>query len=106
MLPEAKLYIDGVMRRATGDKTYSNISPWTGDTVNQAAEATPEDVEAAIVAARRAFDTTDWSARHEYRFELMKRYRDLLVTNRPTLVEIARHEAGAAVGAAARAHVD
>ena len=106
MLPEAKLYIDGVMRPATGGKTYSNISPWTGETVNQAAEASAEDVHAAIAAARRAFDTTDWSAKHEYRFELMKRYRDLLFANRATLVEIARHEAGAAIGAAARAHVD
>jgi aldehyde dehydrogenase (NAD+) len=106
MLPEAKLYIDGVIRRAKGDKTYDNIGPWTGDVIGKAADASKEDVEAAIVAARKAFDTTDWSSKHEYRFELMKKYRDVLYANRQKLVDIARHEAGSAIGAAARAQVD
>jgi len=106
MLPEAKLYIDGIVRRAAGDKAYDNISPWTGEVVNQAAEASVQDVDAAIGAARRAFDTTDWSTKHEYRFNLMKRYRELLFANRDKLVAIARHEAGSALGAASRAHVD
>jgi aldehyde dehydrogenase (NAD+) len=106
MLPEAKLYIDGVVRRAAGDATYENLNPWTGEVVNRAAEASPEDVNAAIVAARRAFDTTDWSSQHQFRFELMKKYRDLLVENRAKLVDISRYEAGASIGAASRAQVD
>ena len=52
VLPEAKLYIDGVVRRATGDKTYDNIGPWTGEVVGKAADALEGDVDAAIVAAR------------------------------------------------------
>ena len=63
-LPEAKLYIDGVMRRAAGGKTYDNIGPWTGEVVGKAADASAADVEEAIAAARRAFDTTDWSTNH------------------------------------------
>jgi aldehyde dehydrogenase (NAD+) len=106
MLPEAKLYIDGVMRPATGGKTYDNIGPWTGDVVGKVADASAADVDAAIAAARRAFDTTDWAQRHDYRFELMKKYRDLLYANREKLVQIARLEAGSAIGAAARAQVD
>jgi acyl-CoA reductase-like NAD-dependent aldehyde dehydrogenase len=82
MLPEAKLYIDGVLRGATGGKTYDNIGPWTGEVVGKAAEASAEDVNEAIGAARRAFDETDWSTRHSYRLELLTRYRDLLVANR------------------------
>lgn len=106
MLPESKLYIDGKLRRAGGDKTYDNIGPWTGESVGKAADASVEDINEAIAAARRAFDTTDWSTRHDYRFALMKKYRDLLVANRARLVQIARLEAGSAVGAAARAQVD
>ncbi len=106
MLHEAKLYVDGVIRKAAGDKVYDNISPWTGDVVGKAAEASADDVNAAIAAARRAFDKTDWSTQRDYRFSLLKKYRDLMFANRATLVEIARNEAGAAVGAAARAHVD
>ena len=106
MLPEAKLYIDGVIRPAAGGGTYDKIGPWTGDVVGKAAEASREDVEAAIVAARRAFDTTDWSTNHSHRHELLKRFRDLLKENRQKLVDIARHEAGSALGAAFGAQVD
>ena len=106
MLSESKLYIDGKLRRASGDKTYDNIGPWTGEAVGKAADASAEDIGEAIAAARRAFDSTDWSTRHDYRFALMKKYRDLLVANRDRLVQIARLEAGSAVGAAARAQVD
>ena len=105
MLPEARLYIDGVLRSASGVKTYDNIGPWTGQVVGKAAEASPEDVGAAIAAARRAFDETDWSTRHAWRLELLTRYRDLLVANRDKLVEIVRHEAGSALGAAHSAQV-
>ncbi len=106
VLPEAKLYIDGVIRRAAGDKTYDNIGPWTGEVVGVAADASADDVNEAIAAARRAFDTTDWSQKHEYRFDLMKKYYTLLVANRQKLVHIARYEAGSAVGAASRAQID
>jgi len=105
-LPEARLYIDGVMRGAADGKTFDNICPWTGKVVGQAADATAADVDAAIAAARRAFDETDWSRQHDQRFELMKKYRDLLYANRDKLVQIARLEAGSAIGAAYRAQVD
>jgi len=105
-LPEAKLYINGVLRQASGGKTYDNINPWTGDIVGQAAEASRDDVNAAIEAARHAFDRTEWRAQHAARHALMNKYYSLLSAQRDQLVAIARHEAGAAVGAAARAHVD
>jgi aldehyde dehydrogenase (NAD+) len=105
MLPEAKLYIDGVLRSAAGGKTYDNIGPWTGQVVGKAADASAEDVNAAIAAARRAFDETDWATTHTYRLELLTRYRDLLVANRDKLVEIVRHEVGSALGAAHSAQV-
>src|SRR3984893_2416059 len=105
MLPEAKLYIDGVLRSAAGGKTYDNIGPWTGQVGGKAADASPEDVNAAIAAARRAFDETDWSTRHSYRHELLTRYRDRPLANRDKLVEVVRHEVGSALGAAHSAQV-
>jgi aldehyde dehydrogenase (NAD+) len=104
-LPDAKLFIDGQLRDATGGRTYDVLSPWTGEPVGKAADATPEDVEAAIVAARRAFDTTDWSTNKEKRLTLVKKLRDLFEQNRDRLSELAVHEAGAALGAVDRAHV-
>ena len=81
ILPDANLYIDGKIRPATGGKTYDVLGPWTGEVVTKAADATAADVEEAIVAARRAFDETDWSTNHELRYGLVKKLRDLI---RPT----------------------
>lgn len=104
-LPEAKLYIDGKLRGATGGATFDVISPWTGEPVGKAADATAADVEEAIAAARRAFDTTDWSTNIEKRVALVKKYRELFERERPRLAQLAINEAGAAQGAVGRAHV-
>ncbi|HEX7857997.1 MAG TPA: aldehyde dehydrogenase family protein [Sphingobium sp.] len=105
-LPEAKLYIDGVICRASGDKTYDVIGPWTGEPVGKAADASEADVDAAIVAARTAFDTTDWSTNHQLRFDLVKKMYELLLEDKERVSTLARVEAGAAIGAVSRAHLD
>lgn len=105
-LAEAKLYIDGVVRRAASEQTYDNINPWTGEVAGKAADASVDDMNAAIAAARRAFDQSDWSTNHSFRYELLSKYRDLLVAQRDQLVLLARYEAGAAIGAANAAHVE
>jgi len=107
-LPEAKLFINGEVRDATGGRTYDVISPWTGEPVGKAADATKEDVEAAIAAARHAFDETDWASVENApkRLELVKKYRELFEQNRARLADLAVHEAGAGQGAVNMAHVN
>jgi betaine-aldehyde dehydrogenase len=54
------LYIDGAWV-ASGDRTCSPvINPSDGSVVTEVDVATDEQVQAAIAAARRAFDATDW----------------------------------------------
>ncbi len=106
ILPDAKLYIDGVLRDAEGGKTFDIIGPWTGAPVGKAADASAADVEAAIVAARRAFDQTDWATNVDKRVALVTKLRALFEENRTRLSDLARNEAGAAIGAVGRAHVD
>jgi aldehyde dehydrogenase (NAD+) len=105
-LPDAKLFIDGKICDAEGGRTYDVIGPWTGEPVCKAADASAADVEAAIASSRRAFDTTDWSTNHTKRFELVTKLRALFEANRDRLSDLARQEAGAAIGAVSRAHVD
>jgi aldehyde dehydrogenase (NAD+) len=105
-LPEAKLYIDGKIRPAAGGKTYEVIGPWTGDVVTNAADASAADVEEAIAAARRTFDTTDWSTNHEKRLGLVKKFAQLIHANSERLGEAARYEAGAARGTVAMAQLN
>ncbi|OHV30881.1 MULTISPECIES: aldehyde dehydrogenase family protein [Pseudofrankia] len=91
---ETSLYIDGELRGAAGGRTYDNISPWTGEVVGKSADASAEDVGDAVSAARRAFDTTDWSTNHAKRLELVTKLYDLFRANTDRLVQIARDEAG------------
>ncbi|RZJ99584.1 MAG: aldehyde dehydrogenase family protein [Novosphingobium sp.] len=105
ILPEGKLFIDGVLRRAESGKTYDNIGPWTGRVVGVAADASVADVEAVIAAARLAFDETDWSTNHEKRFALVQKLHALFEANIDKLVAIARHEVGAPLVAVNRAQV-
>ncbi len=105
-LPEAKLYIDGKLRGAASGATFDVINPWTGEPVGKAADGGAADVEEAIVAARRAFDTTDWTTNHDKRLALVTKLRALFEANRERLGELAMYEAGAARGAVGMAHVD
>ena len=104
-LPDANLFIDGEIRQAEGGRTFDVISPWTGAVVGKAADASPADIDAAIVAARQAFDATDWSRNTALRVDLITRLRDVFIANANRLSDLARHEAGAALGAVSRAHV-
>jgi aldehyde dehydrogenase (NAD+) len=98
MFPEAKLLIDGELRQATSGATYSDISPWTGEEIARVADASLADLDAAIGAARKAFDTTDWSTNHPKRIAALRVFTDLLLKNRDRFAEVAKHEVGAASG--------
>jgi acyl-CoA reductase-like NAD-dependent aldehyde dehydrogenase/alcohol dehydrogenase class IV len=56
-----KLFIDGKFVNAKDGKTFTTIDPGSGVTIASVAKAGPSDAEAAIVAARRAFDSGTWS---------------------------------------------
>ena len=62
MFPDSKLLIDGELRPAERGATYADLSPWTGEEIGRAADASLADLDLAIGAARRAFDDTGWSS--------------------------------------------
>ena len=72
MNPEDHLFIDGELVAAASGKTYANINPATEAVIGEVADAGPEDMERAIAAARRAFDTTDWSTNHALRLKCLQ----------------------------------
>jgi hypothetical protein len=55
---DRRLLIDG--RLVGAGKTFPSLNPATGLVVGHAPDAGVEQAEAAIAAARRAFDTTSW----------------------------------------------
>ena len=56
-----KLYIDGEFVEAQKGEKFESIDPGTGQPIATVAKAQKADAEAAIAAARRAFDRGDWS---------------------------------------------
>lgn len=106
-LSPARLFINGELRDAEGGKFYDVICPWTDAPVNKAADASAADVDAAIVAARNAFDHTNWSSdeMRQTRFDICKKYLELFQANFDRLADIAVYEGGAARGSVHREQV-
>ena len=59
--PRDGIYIDGAFRPAESGETFASINPATGDRLASVASGQSADVDAAVVSARRAFETGDWS---------------------------------------------
>jgi aldehyde dehydrogenase (NAD+) len=69
---EERLLIDGALRAASGGATYENVNPATEEVIGVAADGDGADMDAAIGAARRAFDTTSWSTDHAFRVQCLR----------------------------------
>jgi acyl-CoA reductase-like NAD-dependent aldehyde dehydrogenase len=59
-LTRTQLLIGGNRRDASDGGTYANLNPATGSKIADVADATHDDVNAAVTAARRAFDAGKW----------------------------------------------
>jgi len=71
--------IDGQWVAAAGGKTFETINPATGDVIAHIAEGDDADVEKAVRAARKAFETGPWPKMNaSERGRLMYRLADLI----------------------------
>ncbi|MDV7241853.1 MULTISPECIES: aldehyde dehydrogenase family protein [Rhodococcus] len=68
---EGRLFIDGEFRESASRRTYDVINPADESVVARAADADVEDVRAAIAAARRFADESEWGTEHEFRRKCM-----------------------------------
>lgn len=83
--PEVKhteCFIDGKWVPAASGKTFATINPATEQTIAEVAEGDQEDINAAVAAARKAFDSGPWSRMDaRQRGRLMYKLADLLEDN-------------------------
>jgi aldehyde dehydrogenase (NAD+) len=96
--PEARLFIDGRLRDSSTGKTVDNINPANEEVLGLATDASAEDMEKAIAAARRAFDTTDWSTNHEFRQCCLMQLHEALQEEKEDIRAELIAEVGATVG--------
>jgi aldehyde dehydrogenase (NAD+) len=96
--PESRLYIDGRLRESSTGKAADNINPATEEVLGVCADAGAEDMDEAITAARRAFDTTDWSTNHDFRQHCLMQLHEALQEEKEDIRAELIAEVGATVG--------
>ncbi|HWE40576.1 MAG TPA: aldehyde dehydrogenase family protein [Isosphaeraceae bacterium] len=57
---QTKMLIDGQWRDGVEGKTFATINPATEDVIAEVAEGTAADIDLAVKAARKAFDSGPW----------------------------------------------
>ncbi|MER5516527.1 aldehyde dehydrogenase family protein [Streptomyces sp. NPDC002763] len=90
---EGRLLIDG--RLVQAGRSFETVDPSTGKVLGTASDAAAEHVEAAVAAARRAFDTTDWMRDRDLRLRCLRRLYDALHAHREELRDLTVAEVGA-----------
>jgi aldehyde dehydrogenase (NAD+) len=92
-----RLYVDGKWVEATGEREIEVLNPATEEVIARVPEGSPADVEAAIVAARRAFDEGPWPRMApQERGRHLSRLADALQARKDEFVDILAREAGVA----------
>src|SRR5919199_3164280 len=87
----ARHWIDG---NEIGDPTVDSIDPATGDRVGRFADGGRAEAEAAIAAARRAFDRSDWSASPRLRQSVLLHWVAQLETRKEELAQLLTRDNG------------
>jgi aldehyde dehydrogenase (NAD+) len=82
---EVRMLIDGALVEATGGARFDNVDPATEEWLGEVADASPADVDAAITAARRAFDTTAWATDRQLRVRCLRQLQEALESEREQL---------------------
>jgi hypothetical protein len=79
--------------------TFDNVNPATEEKIGVAADGTKADMEAAITAARRAFDGTGWSEDAALRARCLRQLHAACVEALEELRQVVIAEAGSAAAA-------
>ena len=90
---DRKMLIDG--RLVDTARTFPSLNPATGEVLGHAPEGTVADAEAAIGAARRAFDTGTWATDVDLRVRCLEQFHQALVDHREELAALTIAEVGA-----------
>ncbi|GFG66781.1 aldehyde dehydrogenase [Mycobacterium kubicae] len=90
---DRRLLIDG--RLTTCGTTFASINPATGEVVGNAPDAGAEEAQAAIAAARRAFDATTWPTDVAFRIRCLNQLHQALTEHAEELRALTIAEVGA-----------
>ncbi|MDP9820665.1 aldehyde dehydrogenase [Nocardioides massiliensis] len=92
--PAAQQLVDGKLGPAYDGATYAVRNPATGEEIGHVPDSGAADVEAAIAAARRAFDETTWSTDHAFRAQCLRQLHQALLDNAEAFKALTTAEVG------------
>jgi len=94
---ETRNLIDGRLVPASNGASFENVNPATEEVIGVCADGTPADMDAAISAARRAFDETPWATDPAFRSRCLLQLAGALAQAREMLRGVVVAEAGSPV---------
>jgi gamma-glutamyl-gamma-aminobutyraldehyde dehydrogenase len=92
---ETRAFIDGKFVEAASGRTFPTINPATGTIITNVAACDAEDVNRAVVAARRVFEAGSWSRMSPRgRKEVLLKFADLIEANMEELALLETLDSG------------
>ncbi len=96
MLEYKELYVGGAWTAPASDRRIPVVSPHSGQPIGSTPEATEQDVDRAVEAARRAFDHGPWPRTDPAeRLAAVRRFADAYIARMEELAELICTEMGA-----------
>ncbi len=88
-------YIGGEWVAPASSQLIEVVSPHTEEVIATVPDGTPADMDAAVVAARRAFEGSDWSGlSYPQRAEIVQRFADLYAARLTDMADVITAEMG------------
>ncbi|MDA8365595.1 MAG: aldehyde dehydrogenase family protein, partial [Actinomycetota bacterium] len=103
---EERLLVGGELRHARSGATFTTSNPATEEVIGVAADAGPEDVDEAIGAARRAFDTAAWSTDVKLRVRCLRQLHDAFIRHADDVRAVTIAETGSPLSLTRSAQLD
>ena len=92
------VFIDGEWSPSSGGDRIEIVSPWTERVIASVPDASVADVDRAVAAARRAFDSGPWPATGlAERIALVERLRDLIASRADEFAELITEQMGSPI---------
>src|SRR5215813_10015322 len=83
------LFVGGKWQDSVSGKTFATLNPATGETICQVAEGDKADIELAVKAARKAFESGPWPKMSAAdRGRVLHKLADLIEKNREELAAL------------------
>ena len=95
----AQMLIDGEWTESSGGRTFETVDPATGEVLALVPEGTVADVEAAVAAAAKAFESSEWAGMMPAaRARLLWRIADLIEEHAEELARLETRDQGQPFG--------